>query len=194
MNLFAWIAAVIFFLQLPNPLFWLVVHPLAHFWRGRMRTAYITAVGVAWGAVTALLITFHGEIFRGEVPGKTEIGIGLLLIAFDLWLFGKVHRDLGTSRLIGKTEISGGGEVARTGIYSYIRHPRYAGMIASVAGACLLSATRLTWDVVVVWLLLVATVIALEERELRVRFGTAYEEYCQRVPRFLPLRLLARRK
>ncbi|HEV2289793.1 MAG TPA: isoprenylcysteine carboxylmethyltransferase family protein [Candidatus Acidoferrales bacterium] len=194
MNLFAWIAAVIFFLQLPNPLFWLVVHPLARFWRGRIRAAYVTAVSVAWSAVTGLLITFHSKIFRGEGPSKTEIGIGLLLIAFDLWLFGKVHRDLGTSRLIGKTELSGGGEVARTGIYSYMRHPRYAGMIASVAGACLLAATRLMWAIAGVWLLLVATVIALEERELRVRFGPAYEEYCQRVPRFLPYRLLTRTK
>jgi protein-S-isoprenylcysteine O-methyltransferase Ste14 len=28
-------------------------------------------------------------------------------------------------------------------------------------------------------------VVRLEERELRERFGTAYEEYCRRVPRFV---------
>jgi protein-S-isoprenylcysteine O-methyltransferase Ste14 len=28
--------------------------------------------------------------------------------------------------------------------------------------------------------------IAMEERELRRRFGASYEEYCRRVPRFIP--------
>jgi protein-S-isoprenylcysteine O-methyltransferase Ste14 len=28
--------------------------------------------------------------------------------------------------------------------------------------------------------------IALEERELHKRFGVSYEEYCRRVPRFVP--------
>jgi len=194
MNLFDWIAAIIFFLQLPNPLFWLAVHPLVRFWRGRMRAAYITAVGIAWGAVTVFLTSFHGELFSREAHDKIQIGVGLLLIALDLWLFGKVHRDLGTSRLIGKAELAGGGEVARTGIYAHVRHPRYMGMIASVVGACLLAATRLMWGIAAVWLLLVAIVIALEERELRSRFGAAYEDYCRRVPRFLPYRLLTRTK
>ena len=31
-------------------------------------------------------------------------------------------------------------------------------------------------------------VVRLEERELRERFGTAYEAYCRRVPRYLPRR------
>jgi protein-S-isoprenylcysteine O-methyltransferase Ste14 len=29
-------------------------------------------------------------------------------------------------------------------------------------------------------------VVVVEERELRERFGLAYEEYCRQVPRFVP--------
>jgi protein-S-isoprenylcysteine O-methyltransferase Ste14 len=40
--------------------------------------------------------------------------------------------------------------------------------------------------VVVLSLPLIHFVVRLEERELRERFGTAYEEYYRRVPRFVP--------
>lgn len=191
---FTWIAAAIFFLQLPNPLFWLVVHPQVRFWRNHVRAAYVTALIVAWGLVTAFLVAFHAVIFRKEAPGKLQVGAGLILIALDLWLFARVRRDLGTSRLIGKPELAGGGEVALSGIYSRIRHPRYTGMMASVMGACLLAATPVMWAIFAVWLVLVFTVIGLEERELRVRFGEPYAEYCRRVPRFIPRRDMAHAK
>jgi len=186
--IFIWLAAVIFFLQLPNPVFWLVLHPQMRFWRNHVRAAYITALVVSWGLVTVLLAEFHSELLRREAPADFQIGTGLLLIALDLWLFAKVRRDLGTSRLIGKTELTGGGEIANSGIYSRIRHPRYAGMIASVLGACLIAATPLMWGIAAAWFLLVMTVIGLEERELRARFGATYAEYCRQVPRFIPRR------
>lgn len=194
MTMFKWIAAAVFFLQLPNPLFWLVVHPRVSFWRSHTRAAYATALIVAWGLVTALLVIFHPVIFREEAPGNLQIGAGLLLIAFDIWLFAQVRRDLGTSRLIGKPELAGGGDIASSGIYARIRHPRYTGMMASVISACLLAASPLMWVVIVVWLLLVFMVIRLEEGELRERFGRAYAEYCRRIPRFIPRRYSARPK
>lgn len=189
--IFIWLAAAIFFLQLPNPLFWLVVHPQVKFWRNHMRAAYITALIVAWGIVTAFLVEFHSAIFRKRSPSDLQIGAGLLLIALDLWLFSRVHRDLGTSRLIGKPELAGGGQVARAGIYARMRHPRYTGMMASVLGGCLLAATPLMWAIVAAWLVLVFIVIGLEERELRARLGEPYVEYCRRVPRFIPRRNVA---
>jgi protein-S-isoprenylcysteine O-methyltransferase Ste14 len=192
MKLFDWIAAIIFFVQLPNPLFWLIVHPWAHFWRGRARAAYITGLAVAWGLVTIFLVACHGFIFTHVRPGNLQTGAGLLLIALDLWLFASVRRDLGTSRLIGRPELSatpevhGGGEITCSGVYASIRHPRYTGMMASVLGACLLAATKWMWGIAAVWFALVMIVIAFEERELRARFGPAYAEYCRGVPRFIP--------
>lgn len=194
MNIFRWVATIIFWLQLPNPLFWLVVHPQIRYWRGRLSAAYITALVIAWGLVTALLILFHSVIFRQAGPGELQVGVGLLLIAADIWLFGRARRDLGTARLIGKTELSGGGDVVDTGIYAHVRNPRYAGMIASVIGACVLAATPLMWEICGVWLMLVLIVIGFEEHELRGRLGAPYIEYCRRVPRFVPYRLLVRAK
>lgn len=179
-------AALIFFLQLPNPIFWLVVHPQIDFWRGRARAAYITGLVISWGGVTALLVIFRDALLARGQPGDLQIGFGLLLIAADIWLFGRVRKDLGTSRLIGKPELSGGGEVAETGIYARLRNPRYVGVLASVLGACLLAATPLMWAIAAAWSVLVLAVIRFEERELRARLGAPYIEYCRRVPRFLP--------
>lgn len=194
MNCFRWVAAIVFFLQLPNPLFWLVVHPQIGYWRGRLRAAYITALVASWGSVSILLIVSRHVIFTQEHPSDLQIGFGLLLIAADIWLFERARQDLGTSRLVGKTELSGGGELIDTGIYAHLRNPRYVGMIASVVGACLLSATRLMWGVCGLWLALVLIVIGFEEHELRARLGGPYTEYCRRVPRFIPNRTPVRAK
>lgn len=95
---------------------------------------------------------------------------------------------MGTSRLVGRAELSGGGEVANNGIYARIRHPRYMGSLIAILGACLLAGTRVMWILAAVWSLLTLVAIMFEERELRARFGAAYEEYCRQVPRFVPLR------
>lgn len=192
MSVLNWIAAVVFILQLPNPLFWLIVHPLVRYWRRHVRAGYITALVAAWGPVTVLLVILRHQLFGHDRPATGAIVAGFALIIVDLWLFSRVHRDLGVSRLIGKPELTAGGELANAGIYAHLRHPRYTGMIASVLGACLLAATRWMWYAAGLWLLLVMAVIAMEEHELRARFGEGYIEYCQRVPRFVPYRTLLR--
>lgn len=188
MTLLGWIAGVVLFLQLPIPLYWFVVHPQVKFWRRHERAAYITGLVAAWGSATAFLLGFRRSLFAAETAPAWAIVAGLALLIFEGFVLVRVKRDLGGARLMGKTELSGGGEIATTGIYARIRHPRYAGSMAAVAGACLLAGTRWMWLVAAIWCVLVLVAILLEERELRERFGDAYVEYCRRVPRFFPLR------
>jgi protein-S-isoprenylcysteine O-methyltransferase Ste14 len=182
-----WLAALVLFVQLPIPLFWFVVHPLVNFWRQRHTAAYITGVLFAWAPVTTCLIVFRHEIFRPDWPPIWSIAVGTALLVLEGWIFWRVEGDLGAARLVGKTELSGGGEVVRHGIYRRMRHPRYVGSFLAILGACLLAGTRVMWMMAAGWMLLTLVAIAFEERELRVRFGAAYEEYCRGVPRFLPL-------
>jgi methanethiol S-methyltransferase len=81
-----------------------------------------------------------------------------------------------------------------TGLYRFVRHPRYAGMFAAVVGAGILAGTRAIAILVALWIPLMLVVIGLEERELKARFGSAYVEYSRAVPRFLPVRFRARAK
>ena len=193
-DFFRRLAALVLFAEFPVPLFWLVLHPRAAFWRGRMRAAFATAVLVAWGVGGAFLIIFHAALFANGRRPIWAIVLGLALIVCDVWMFRIAQRDLGTARIVGKTELTGGGELARTGIYGRMRHPRYTGMFAGVAGAGLLAGTLQLWWVAAIWFPLAISAILLEEREMRQRFGTEYEEYCRRVPRFLPLRFRARER
>jgi len=181
-----WLAAIVLFMQLPIPLYWFVVHPLAKFWRRHEKAAYVVGLACSWLPVTVALVVYHRELFRRYWPPAAAIVAGIALIVLEGWIFWRVHRDLGTSRLVGRTEICGSGEVAQHGIYARIRHPRYTASFLAIVGACLLGGTRTTWMVAGAWLVLTRTAIALEERELRVRFGAAYEDYCRLVPRFIP--------
>lgn len=183
-----WLAAIVLFLQLPIPLYWFVVHPQVHFWRRHRNAGYMVGLLLSWGPVTPCLVIFRRQIFRSNWPPAWETIPGLTLIVFEGWIFWRVKRDLGSARLVGATELSGGGEIVHRGIYAHIRHPRYTGSFFAVLGACLIAGTRFMWTAAAVWSLLTLGAIALEEREMRARFGAAYEAYCRRVPRFLPLR------
>lgn len=186
MTLPGWLAAAVLFLHLPIPLYWFVVHPLVKFWRRHEKAAYVTGLVCSWPPVTAAIIVYRHELFRPDWPPAGAIAAGLALIIIEGWIFRRVHRDLGTSRLVGRTELTGSGEIAQHGIYSRIRHPRYTGSFLAILGACMLAGTRVLWMVAGVWLMLTLTAITFEERELRSRFGAAYEEYSRRVPAFFP--------
>jgi protein-S-isoprenylcysteine O-methyltransferase Ste14 len=189
MSVLGLIAAIVLFLHWPIPLYWLVVHPYVGFWRSHQKIVYATGLLLSYLPVTLGMVLFRRELFRPDSPPLWRVLAGLALIIFEGWIFWRVKRDLGTIRLVGKTEIAGRGEIARGGIYATIRHPRYVGSFLAILGACLLAGTLAMWVSTGVWLLLIRLAIALEERELCARFGALYEEYCGRVPRFFPLRM-----
>jgi protein-S-isoprenylcysteine O-methyltransferase Ste14 len=73
------------------------------------------------------------------------------------------------------------------GLYSRVRNPMYLGVVAAIVGQSAILASPL--------LLLYAGVVALtvwafvrwyEEPTLRRQFGAAYDDYCERVPAWLP--------
>lgn len=187
-----WVAAAVLFLQLPIPLYWFVMHLQVKFWRLHPKAGFITGLLLSWPLVTALLIAYRHELFRRDWPPPASIGGGIALILLEGWIFWRVKRDLGAARLVGQTELSGGGEIARAGIYARMRHPRYTGSFLAIIGACLLAGTRTAWVVAGGWAVLMLVAISFEEREMRARFGAAFEDYCRRVPRFIPLAMKAR--
>ncbi len=76
--------------------------------------------------------------------------------------------------------------LATTGLYARIRHPQYLGFLLIMAGFLLQWPTLLTLLMFPILALAYTRLAISEERELRTQFGTQYEQYAARTPRFIP--------
>jgi protein-S-isoprenylcysteine O-methyltransferase Ste14 len=191
--LHAFVGFVLFF-ELPIPIYWLILHPFHSFWRTRIRTVFWFASLTAWTLGGIGLWIFHHALLASRPSSWTAVVAGFALIAIEAYLFVRVERELGGKRLVGHAELTGTGEMFSSGLYSHVRHPRYAGMFSAVVGATLICGTPLLWVLLALWWPVALLAIRLEEKELRSRFGPSYEAYRQRVPAFLPIKPQPTRK
>jgi protein-S-isoprenylcysteine O-methyltransferase Ste14 len=76
--------------------------------------------------------------------------------------------------------------VITDGPYRFVRHPRYAGLMALQFAFALALGSVLAWGFAIGWLVVNMRRVRLEEVHLRKLFGPAYEEYSARTPRFIP--------
>lgn len=193
LNSIRYFIAVLLLVGLPPGLFlWFVIHPLARYWRriGPGWTYGILAVPVA-GMMAALIV------FRDLLVGR-DFGTSFPLFALAaVCVVGAVviavkRKKYLTSRILaGIPELSRSGQAGKLlteGIYGRIRHPRYVEVALAVLGYALFSNYLGAYLVFVLCVPAIYLIVVLEERELRDRFGSAYDEYSRRVPRFVPRR------
>ena len=174
----------------PSILLWVAIHPFAAFWRrvGPVWTYVILGLPVAGYVVGAWL--FRKTLLMVDL-GTSVITMILAGIAFGAaaLLKRRVAAQLRFAALSGIPELSKEkypGKLLTEGIYARVRNPRYIEVVLWVLAYALFANYLGAYIVFVLSLPLIYFVVRLEERELRERFGTAYEEYCRRVPRFVP--------
>jgi protein-S-isoprenylcysteine O-methyltransferase Ste14 len=132
--------------------------------------------------IPALIVWLEGARFEPGTAalGGVLIGIGLALVVWTVTLFAKVGRGTlapwePTSRLVVR------------GPYRYVRNPMITGVGAILAGqALLLRSWGIAVELAVFGLVNAIYFPLVEEPALLRRFGAEYEEYCSRVPRWLP--------
>ena len=105
----------------------------------------------------------------------------MLMTAAIVWL-GWVDRYLSRHFRDDLTQQA----VMNNGPYRYIRHPRYAGLIASRIACALILASAVAWLLAFCWVMLTLRRIRLEEPHLAGLFGQSYESYAARTPRLVP--------
>ncbi len=191
MDSIRYVLAVLMLVSVPIGLgLWSVIHPFAHLWRriGPIATYAVLAVPAC---ALGLWLWAHRAGLLGRDLGTQPILVLLGVLAFTVGaaIALERRRQLTHRILIGVPELSGErGQLLTRGMYARTRNPRYLEFLFFVLGYVAIANFTGTW---VLWLLCfpaIHVVVLLEERELLDRFGAEYEDYCRRVPRYLPRR------
>jgi protein-S-isoprenylcysteine O-methyltransferase Ste14 len=137
----------------------LFAHDSGHLWQ--------TLLGIGEGSPWAA----HINVLH--VLSNVLIGGGVLTIMSAWRVLYEAQRD---------------GRLATTGLYARVRHPQYVGFVAVLFGFLVQWPTILTLAMFPVLVWMYARLARIEEREVRARFGAAYDAYAAQVPRFIPRR------
>jgi protein-S-isoprenylcysteine O-methyltransferase Ste14 len=112
-----------------------------------------------------------------------------LLLAASTWLGFQILHHMSILTILGLPELAPDKcpqQLITTGIYATIRHPRYVQIYLGFLGSALIANYLALYLIVALWLPGIYVIVLLEEKELRDRFDAAYDDYCRRVPRFIP--------
>jgi protein-S-isoprenylcysteine O-methyltransferase Ste14 len=151
----------------------------------RAKTARISILGMAFQAASYPLVssthyfrTHELEVWRVLAAGGLG-ALALVLIWSALPALGKEWRL--------QAGVYEDHRLVQSGVYSVVRHPIYASMIALLLATGLLRAP-LTVCAIALVLMIAGTEIRIhaEERLLAERFGQQFADYRARVPAYLP--------
>lgn len=116
-----------------------------------------------WPITLGLIITITGQIIRGATIGLAYIIRG----GKD----GQVYAE----------------ELVTQGIFNHCRNPLYVGNILMLFGVGILSNSIFYLVVLIpLFLLIYHAIVLAEEKFLRAKFGSSFEQYCKKVNRWLP--------
>lgn len=119
---------------------------------------------------------------RTDAIGWLGGGIVLAGLGLHFWSSATLAR--------GERQGAAASTLVTDGPFRYVRNPIYLAGITLLLGVSLLYFPWRAVDLGLPLLLLVyfhVAVVRIEEPELRRRFSSKYEEYCERVPRWLPV-------
>jgi protein-S-isoprenylcysteine O-methyltransferase Ste14 len=187
-----WFVGVMMIVWLPPAIAaWYLIHPFTRFWR-RLGTAASFCVIYSLLISGCLLLWEFSPALLGSDLGFQPL---LLVLAVPAAVVGAViarrrRRYLTQRILTGVPEISRHvkGQLLTEGIYARTRNPRYLEFLTFSFAYIAFANYVGPWVLYALTFPAIHLVVLLEERELRERFGAEYEDYCRRVPRYIPRR------
>jgi protein-S-isoprenylcysteine O-methyltransferase Ste14 len=191
MNSVRYYLAMILLVTVPPAIpFWLIVHTFIRFWRRLGPRWTFSLVGTLMGGAMIGLFLIRKPLLAMEFGTRYPlIVLGVSCLACAIMMLVRVKKCLSFRIQVGLPELAPDrtpGKLLTEGVYARIRHPRYVGFLLALIGYALIANYLATYIVFALCLPGFYLVVILEERELRERFGQEYEEYCRRVPRFVP--------
>ncbi len=143
-------------------------------WLVMMIGGAVYSLSQDWGTALFSSIAFHTV--------SALLGMVILKLAFNA--AGNGGRELTKGR-VGDIPRMETNRLVTTGLFSCMRHPMLFGLTLLPLGWALLlgSPTFITLIAPLEMLFIIVMVIVFEEREVDKKFGKAYEQYRQKVPR-----------
>lgn len=174
----------------PGIVWWFVIHPFIDVWR-RVGKELTVIVGLAlmFASLVPLYWVRDTLLMADLGTSPVTITIAVVLAAGAAYIAFKRRKHLTTAILMGLPELEEGGKggsLLTEGPYSVIRNPRYVEMVFGVSAYAAFSNYVGAYVLALVTIPLIHLIVILEERELRDRFGEAYETYLASVPRYWP--------
>lgn len=109
------------------------------------------------------------------------INIAFAITAFIMIVSGwrNIHKNYWS-------KAQGEGKLVKTGIYKYIRHPQYAGLLLLSLGMIIEWATIPTLLLFPVMVFLYVRLAKREEKDMLIEFGDEYKNYMENTKMFMP--------
>ena len=143
---------------------------------------FILAPGMVAGYIPLALLRTGPKIQTGFLS-YLAVPLWLTGLTVLLWCFRDfLAKGKGTPAPIDPPK-----ELVVSGLYNYVRNPMYVGVLLVIIGHFLwFGFWSLLIYALVVFIAFNTFVTYYEEPNLKTRFGTAYENYLKRVPRWIP--------
>ena len=189
LRLSLWIAWIFAIAYAAIPPFWLLVHPLAGFWRKQRLNPFLVLVPL-WLLIMAGLAI--GTLFGVELQLYHTAWSWLawaVLFAAGVSIYRQVGHGFGRERLVGQAELQPQRheqKLITAGLHGRVRHPIYLAHFLMLTAWAIGAGSVATLALWIFGVLTGAVMIVLEDRELERRFGDEYREYKRRVPALLP--------
>ncbi|MEZ5874516.1 MAG: isoprenylcysteine carboxylmethyltransferase family protein [Hyphomicrobiales bacterium] len=147
--------------------------------------AFMLAMSVLWFGWLVLMALDARRYHWSDMPLALQV-LGFILICLGSWIIGLTFRENSYAAPVVKIQKDRAHKVIRTGPYSYVRHPMYAGALLLIPGVPLLLGSWWGLAASLVFIVLLAGRAVLEERTLKAELD-GYAAYAARVRyRLLP--------
>ena len=183
-------AALLLLMTAPGgTLYWVSIHPFIRLWR-KIGPAGTLTVHFSFMAVLACLVVLirHPLLSVQFETQPVLVAASALLMAVSVVLRVRISKHLTKKILMGIPEIAPerNSPLLTQGPFARVRNPRYLQVLMAMLAWALFANYLAGYVVFAASIVILRTVIWMEEKELRARYGAAYDDYCARVPRIIP--------
>lgn len=152
-------------------------------WGQRMEHGLLVIAGFYLLSAQRLDWGWLNERVVSAVPAIWLAGLAVTALGLGAAIWARL--SLG-SNWSGMVTLKTNHELVRSGLYRWIRHPIYTGILVGMVGSAMIQGYRRGWIGVVLVLLAFYLKARREESFLREEFGAGFDEYFKRTGMFLP--------